>query len=154
MKAQTEKLINAYFAIVKSDDYAQFGDLITDDCKFSLMPIGHTFTGRKDVMEFVLASGGVRKHDKQSPIKIKNWFTDDEYFCVEYDHYAIVKAFHSRIHIDGYCMVFHMRDGKFDEIREYINPSGKTMSFMTTYVLRILPFAAKMKARRKKHEAK
>ena len=43
-----------------------------------------------------------------------------QYFCVEYDHTAIVKRLHYRMQIDGYCWVFHIREGKFDAIREYI----------------------------------
>ncbi len=43
----TEKLINKYLSIVKSDDYQDSGSLLTDDCTFSLMPIGHTFRGRE-----------------------------------------------------------------------------------------------------------
>lgn len=50
--------------------------------------------------------------------------------------------------IDGYCLVFHMRDGRFDQIREYINPSGLAIGLLTTYVLRVLPLAAKIQARR------
>ena len=48
--------------------------------------------------------------------------------------------------IDGYCIVFHMVDGKFDAIREYINPSSIVISVLTTFVLRILPFASRMRS--------
>lgn len=142
-----DRLINEYFEIVKSDAYDRFGDIITDDCTFALMPIGHTFKGRKDVMGFVMSAGGARKHDRRSHVRITNWFTSGEYLCVEYEHELIVRLLRYRTKIDGYCLVFHMRDGKFDEIREYINPSGIAMGIMTTYILRILPLAAKIKAR-------
>lgn len=36
-------LIERYLAIVENDDYGRFGELLTDDCTFTLMPIGHTW---------------------------------------------------------------------------------------------------------------
>jgi len=144
-----EKLIHAYLEIVTTDDYENFGTLLTDDCTFSLMPSGHTFRGHKNIMALVELAGGSRTHDKQSKVVIKNWFSDGHYLCVEYDHTAIVQALHYRVKIDGYCWVFHMCDGKFDELREYINPSRLSMSFVTVFVLRLLPLVARLKARRK-----
>jgi ketosteroid isomerase-like protein len=143
-----ERLIEEYFAIVESDAYDRFGEIITDDCTFALMPIGHTFKGREDVMGFVRSAGGARKHDRRSRVRITNWFTTDEHLCVEYEHELIINVLRYRTKIDGYCLVFHMRDGRFDQIREYINPSGMAMSFLTTYVLRMLPLAARIEARR------
>lgn len=143
-----DRLIEEYFDIVATDAYERFADIITEDCVFQFMPIGHTFKGRSAVMSFVLTSGGARKHDKKSQVTITNWFKNDEYFCVEYEHALIINALHYRTKIDGYCLVFHIRDGKFDEVREYLNPSSTVMSFMTTYILRILPYAAGIKARR------
>ena len=35
------RLIERYLAIVTDDDYERFGELLTDDCTFTLMPIGH-----------------------------------------------------------------------------------------------------------------
>lgn len=139
-------LIDAYFGMVATDDYERFSDIITDDCTFSLMPIGHTFKGKHDIMRFVTTSGGARTHDDTSMITITNWFSNGDYLCVEYDHSAIINPFKRRITIDGYCIVFHMMDGKFDAIREYINPSSIVMSLLTTFVLRILPFASRIRS--------
>ncbi len=36
------KLIQTYLEIVATDNYEHFGTLLTEDCTFSLMPIGHT----------------------------------------------------------------------------------------------------------------
>lgn len=149
LTSTNERLIHAYLEIVATDDYKDFGTLLTDDCTFSLMPSGHTFKGRQAIMAFTEIAGGSRTHDKQSKVAIKNWFTDSHYLCVEYDHTAIVQALHYRVKIDGYCWVFHMRNGKFDEIREYINPSRLSMSFVTVFVLRLLPLVARLKAWRK-----
>jgi ketosteroid isomerase-like protein len=150
-EAQTEannRLINEYFELVLTDDYTRFGDMITDECTFAFMPIGHTFKGRRDVMRFILATGSTRKHDDKSRIRITNWFTTGDYFCLEHVHELIINLIHRRTKIDGYCLVFHMRDGKFDTIREYLNPSSLGWSFFATVILRILPLAAKIKARR------
>jgi len=55
-----EQLIHAYLEIVATDDYENFGTFLTDDCTFSLMPSGHTFSGRQDIMAFVELAGGNR----------------------------------------------------------------------------------------------
>ncbi len=142
-----EKLIHTYLEIVRTDNYSDFGALLADDCTFSLMPIGYTFKGRQDIMDFVETAGNRRQHDQESMVVISNWFTDGRFLCVEYDHTAIVKALHLRIKIDGYCWVFHIQDGKFDAIREYINPSHLPMGFIMAIVLRFVPLLARRNAR-------
>jgi ketosteroid isomerase-like protein len=146
---ENEALIQAYLDIVASDDYRDFGRLITDDCTFSLMPIGYTFKGREEVMAFVETAGNRRKHDQQSQVAISNQFTDGEYFCVEYEHALIINLLRVRSKIDGYCLVFHFRDGKFDAVREYINPSRLIWVFFTVIILRLFPSIARRKLRRK-----
>lgn len=144
-----ETLIQTYLEMVASDDYQDFGTLLTDDCTFSLMPIGYTLRGRQEVMAFVETAGNRRRHDEQSEVVISHWFTDGDSLCVEYEHGLIVKALHLRSKIDGYCLVFHMREGKFDAVREYINPSGLLWVFFTVIVLRLFPLIARMKVRRR-----
>src|SRR5258708_11034918 len=142
-----EALIQAYLEIVATDDYKDFGTLLTDDCTFSLMPIGYTFKGRQEVMAFVETAGNRRRHDKQSNIVIRNQFTDGDYLCVEYEHSLIINALHVRSKIDGYCLVFHFRDEKVDAVREYINPSRLPCGFFTVIVLRLLPLIPERKPR-------
>jgi ketosteroid isomerase-like protein len=144
----TTNLIERYLAIVENDDYQQFGELLTDDCTFTLMPIGRTWSGRDDVMSVVLAAGSSRAHDSQSKVNITNWFTDNEYLVVEYEHGAVVSGV--RLKIDGYCWVFHIQDGRFDSIREYINPSNAATSILMSLVLRALPLLARWKARKQR----
>jgi ketosteroid isomerase-like protein len=74
-------------------------------------------------MSAVMAAGSRRTHDNQSKVKITNWFTNNEYLVVEYEHGALVGGV--RVRIDGYCWVFHIRDGRFDSMREYINPAAR-----------------------------
>jgi ketosteroid isomerase-like protein len=116
-------LIERYLGIVADDEYERFGELLTDDCSFTLMRIGHTWTGCGNVMSAVMAAGSRRTHDNQSKVKITNWFTNNEYLVVEYEHGALVGGV--RVRIDGYCWVFHIRDGRFDSMREYINPAAR-----------------------------
>jgi uncharacterized protein (TIGR02246 family) len=138
-------LIERYLAIVADDDYERFGELLTDDCNFTLMPIGHTWTGRDNVMSAVMAAGSRRTHDGQSKVKVTNWFTNNEYLVVEYEHGALIRGV--RVKIDGYCWVFHIRGGRFDSMREYINPSGAGMSMLLGLVLRAYPLLARWRAR-------
>ena len=138
-------LIERYLATVADDDYERFGELLTDDCSFTLMPIGHTWTGRDNVMSAVMAAGSRRTHDSQSKVKITNWFTNNEYLVVEYEHTALVGGV--RVEIDGYCWVLHIRDGRFDSMREYINPSNPTTSILLGLVVRAYPFLTRWRAR-------
>jgi hypothetical protein len=71
------KLIERYLDIVANDDYERFGELLTHDCTFTLMPIGRTWRGREDVMSAVMAAGSSRTHDCQSKVNITNWFTNN-----------------------------------------------------------------------------
>lgn len=137
-------LIERYLAIVAEDDYERLGELLTEDCSFTLMPIGHTWTGRENVMRAVLAAGRRRRHDNRSKVDITNWFTNNEHFVVEYRHGALVAGV--RVRIDGYCWIFHIRDGRFDSMREYINPSGAGMSMLLSLVLRAYPLLARWRA--------
>lgn len=140
-----KNLIERYLAIVASDDYQRFGELLTDNCTFTLMPIGHTWTGRDNVMSAVTAAGRIRTHDNRSRVNITNWLTNGEYLVVEYEHGALVGGV--RLKIDGYCWVFHIRDGRFDSMREYINPSNPATSMVLSLVLRAHPFLSRRKAR-------
>jgi ketosteroid isomerase-like protein len=133
-------LIQRYLHIVQTDDYAGFGELLTDDCTLTLMPSGRTFIGRDQVMGFTELAGNSRTHDQRASVTIKNWFTDGRYLCVEYNHQAVIKRLGFRIKIDGYCWIFHIRDGRFDEMREYINPSRLSMGLLLPIVLKAVAF--------------
>jgi ketosteroid isomerase-like protein len=143
------ELVNKYLQMVAADDYEHFDEVITDDCVFDLKFIGHAFRGRNDVMDFVRTAGGSRTHDNQSTITFTNLMISGDYACVEYEHEFIVKALRIRRKIDGYCLVFHMRDGRFDEIREYINPSSALMSLLVIYGLRLLPLLSRLRGYRR-----
>ena len=76
---------------------------------------------------------------------MEDWFTNGDHVCVEYTHKAIVPGLRLRLTIDGYCLIFHVRDGRFDTIREYINPPN-TAAGLTMYVL--LPYMSRRRLAR------
>ena len=80
-----------------------------------------------------------------SKVDITNWFTNDEYLAVEYEHAALIAGV--RVKIEAYCLVFHIRDERFDSMREYINPSNPATSILLSLVLRAYPFLARWRAR-------
>jgi ketosteroid isomerase-like protein len=141
---QNEQLIKAYFRMVEEDDYAAVGSILTDDATWTIVPIGYTWSGRHAIESMALAAGRRRRHDERSHVEIKNWFTNGEHLCVEYKHKLIVGGLRLRLTVDGYCLVLHMRDGRFDAIREYINPPMAAGLIM--YVL--LPVLPRLSRRR------
>ncbi|HUO39606.1 MAG TPA: nuclear transport factor 2 family protein [Mycobacterium sp.] len=144
-----ERLISAYFRMVAEDDYAGVGAILTDDATWTIVPIGYTWTGRRAIESMAVAAGQRRLHDERSHIEIKNWFTDGEHLCVEYTHKLIVRGLGLRLTADGYCLVFHMRDGRFDAIREYINPPNIAAGIIMYLLLPLLPYlGGKRPARR------
>jgi ketosteroid isomerase-like protein len=141
-RTENEELIQAYFRMVEEDDYAAIGSLLTDDATWTIVPIGYTWRGRGAIESMAVASGRTRRHDERSQVEITNWFTDEQ-LCVEYKHKLVVQRLGLRLTIDGYCLVFHMRDGRFDTVREYINPSNIAAGLMVYVLLRLLPYVSK-----------
>jgi len=146
--AANEQLIKAYFHMVEEDDYAGVGAIVTDDATWTIVPIGHTWTGRRAIESMAMAAGRTRRHDLRSRVEIKNWFTDGEHLCVEYTHKLIVPLLGMRLTADGYCLVFHMRDGRFDAIREYINPPNVAAGVMMYALLPLLPYLSRRRMMR------
>jgi ketosteroid isomerase-like protein len=143
-----EQLIEAYFRTVEEDDYAGLGSILTDDATWTIVPVGYTWTGRRAIESMAMAAGRTRRHDQRSNIEIKNWFTDGEHLCVEYKHRLIVGRLGLRLAVDGYCLVFHMRDGRFDAIREYINPPNIAAGLMMYVLLPLLPYLSRRRLKR------
>ena len=140
---ETEQLIQAYFRMVEEDDYAGVGSLLTEDATWTIVPIGYTWTGRRAVESMAVAAGRTRLHDERAHVEIANWFTDGEQLCVEYRHKLILGRLGLRVTIDGYCLIFHMRDGRFDAIREYINPHNIAVGLLMYVLLPLLPHVSR-----------
>jgi ketosteroid isomerase-like protein len=135
--AGSEELTDRFLEVIASHDYERLGELLTDDCEFTLVPIRHTWRGRNDVVGALTVAESTKSDDGQSMVHITNWFKNDEYVVVEYERGAIVGG--RRVNIDGYCWIAHIRDGRFDSIREYINPSNPVLAILVGLVLRSYP---------------
>jgi len=142
------QLIDSYFRMVAEDDYAGVGSILTEDATWTIVPIGYTWTGRRAIESMAVAAGRRRRHDERSHVEIKNWFTDGEHLCVEYKHKLIVRGLGLRLTADGYCLVFRMRDGRFDAIREYINPPNIAAGLMMYALLPLLPHLSRRRLAR------
>lgn len=149
-----EALIQDYLEIATvTDDMDRFSQLIADDCVWVMMPTGHAFKGFEQVSSLAKTAGGTRAHDEEYRVKIRNWFTDGEHFCVEYHHGALIK----RLRIQGtinICLVCHMREGKFDRIHEYVHAHGIFFKLIMNLGLRVLPLLVKRKSSKKESQGK
>jgi ketosteroid isomerase-like protein len=140
-----EQLIQEYLDIVahNSDNLDRTMSLMTDDCLWVMEPTGDTYCGRAEIAAFVSIAMSGRTHQGQYRIQMTNWFANDEYLCIEYTHGAVLTGVYTagikarlRQGIARYCLTFHMRDGKFDLIHEYI-----ATTTLLTYLL--MPLALK-----------
>lgn len=129
-----ERLIHEYLDITAhdSENLERTMKLMTDDCVWVMEPTGDTYRGSEELRAFVAAAMSSRTHTGQYDIEISNWFTDGEHLCVEYTHGAILTGTGVKVKkgVSRFCITFHMRDGKFDWVHEYINA--------TTFLTRLL----------------
>lgn len=122
---ENEKLIQGYLniAVNASEDLDRTMELLSDDCTWYITPPGMTFAGKVQLRSFTKMAMGLRTHNADSKIEVRNWFANDENFCVEYFHGAIVTGLRIKV-VENVCLVCHMRDGKFDRIHEYVDTSN------------------------------
>ena len=80
-------LIQEYLRIAAvTDDMDRFGQLLTEDCVWVMMPTGYAFRGFEQVSTLAKTAGGTRTHDAAHRVTILNWFAEGDDFCVEYQH--------------------------------------------------------------------
>lgn len=124
-----EDLIQEYLDIVEhdSENLARTLGLLTDDCAWEMEPTGDTYRGKQEIEAFVNVAMSGRIHAGQYSIQITNWFTNGEQLCIEYTHGGISTGVYSaglkvkfKQGVARYCITFHLRDGKFDRVHEYI----------------------------------
>ncbi len=134
---ENEQLVREYLdiAVNASEDLGRFAELLSADCVWYITPPGIAFQGKEQVRAFAGMAMGSRSHRADSNVEIRNWFADGEHFCVEYFHAAIVTRFAIRV-TETVCLVCHMRDGKFDQVHEYVDTSA---SVLIGLGLRFLP---------------
>ena len=145
MVKENEKLIKEYLDIAENDseNAERFASILSDDCVWTLMPPGISIVGGESVRKFCSFAMGSRKHKDKNNVKaiIDNWFADEDKFCVEYYHAAIITAFKITV-IENVCLVCKMRDGKFCVVNEYVDTSRSKLIWLG---LKIMPLIARTK---------
>jgi ketosteroid isomerase-like protein len=138
---ENEKLIQEYLdiAVNASEDLERTMDLLSEDCTWYITPPGVAFTGKKQLRSFTGMAMGSRSHNDDSKVEIRNWFADDNNFCVEYFHAAILGGLHIKV-VENVCLVCHIQAGKFDRIHEYVDTS---QSLLIGLGLKLLPLIIK-----------
>ena len=145
LSAENEKLIMEYLDIAENDseNAERFANILSDDCVWTLMPPGIAIVGGESVKKFCSFAMGSRKHKDKKNVKamIDNWFADEDKFCVEYYHAAIITIFKITV-IENVCLVCKMRDGKFYAVNEYVDTSRSKLIWLG---LKIMPLIARLK---------
>jgi hypothetical protein len=140
-----ETLVKELLDIVANDSENLTRTLrcLTDDCVWVMEPGGTEYHGIKEIEAFVRIAMSGRTHDGgEHRIEITNWFANDENLCVEYTHGAILTGkFTAGIRgklkagVSRYCITYHMRDGKFDRVHEYINATSWSLNGLAPLAL-------------------
>lgn len=104
---------------------------LADDCVWVMEPGGTEYHGLREIRAFVGIAMSGRMHDRQHKEKTANWFADGDNLCVEYTHGARLTGKFTfglkagiKTGISRYCITYHMRNGKFDRVHEYINATS------------------------------
>ena len=145
-----QALIREYLDIVEhdSENLERTMRLFSDDILFELEPTGEIYRGKAAMQAFVDVAMSGRTHSGQYSIKITNWFTDGEQLCIEYTHGGILTGIYTGgikarfgQGLARYCITYHMRDGKFDRMHEFIQAitflANLAMPFMLKRIHRL-----------------
>ncbi len=133
LSKENELLVQAYLDLAAhdSENLNRMLSLLTDDCVWVMEPTGDTFQGKEELRSFISTAMGSRSHQDGYQVEIGSWFTDGESLCVEYTHGAVLSGAYSgglkpaiKPGSLRYCLTFHMRQGKFDQVHEYVNPTS------------------------------
>jgi len=116
--------------------------LIADDCVWVMEPGGSEYHGSEEIRPFVETAMSGRRHDATHKVEVLNWFTDGENLCVEYTHGARLtgRSFAGmrgsvKTGVARYCITYHIRDGRFDRVHEYINATSTLFSALSPLML-------------------
>jgi hypothetical protein len=152
-----QALIREYLDIVEhdSENLERTMRLFSDDILFELEPTGDVYRGKPAMQAFVDVAMSGRTHSGQYSIKITNWFTDGEQLCIEYTHGGILTGIYTGgikarfgQGLARYCITYHMRDGKFDRMHEFIQATTFLANLAMPFMLkRIHRLADKKMAR-------
>lgn len=116
---------------------------LTDDCVWVMEPGGTEYQGFEELKTYIGIAMSARTHDSgPHKIEILNWFSDDQNICVEYTHGMVstgklTSGFKGTIKTGTlrYCITYHIRDGKFDRVHEYINSTSLVMNSLMPILL-------------------
>ena len=143
---ENEQLINEYLdiAVNASEDYNRFVGLLDDECVWNLMPPGISLQKIESIKKFVDFAMKSRTHNNEVNVVIKNWFADNDNFCVEYFHGAFITKFKIRV-IENVCLVCKMKNGKFTRINEYVDTSSSILILCGLKLLKLICKIKKIK---------
>jgi len=105
---------------------------MTDDCLWIMEPGGSEYRGSEQIRAFVRIAMSGRTHDSgEHRLLLTNWFADSENLCYEYTHGMILTGNftagikgRAKTGVLRYCITCHLRDGKVDEVHEYIDSTS------------------------------
>jgi hypothetical protein len=104
---------------------------LTNDCVWVMEPGGTEYRGIDEIKAMISIAMSGRMHDSKRRIEITNWFANDKNLCVEYTHGAVLTGrltagLRGRLKtgVSRYCVTYHICDGKFDRVHEYINATS------------------------------
>lgn len=116
---------------------------LTDDCVWVMEPGGTEYHGMEQLRTYIEIAMSSRGHDTGTHrIEVLNWFTAGENLCIEYTHGLVSTGKLLPRSIGGveagvlrYCITYHIRDGKFDRVHEYINSTSVLWNFFMPILL-------------------
>lgn len=128
-----------------SENLERTMDLLTEDAVWVLEPGGAEYHGAREIRTFVRIAMAGRTHDLSNRIEITNWFANDENLCVEYGHGAVTTGSYTagvRVRLKAsstrFCTTYHIRDGRFDQVHEYINGTSWWLNLLLPVGLGLL----------------
>jgi hypothetical protein len=128
-----------------SENLERTMNLLTDDAVWVLEPGGIEYHGAREMRTFVRIAMAGRSHDPNHRIEITNWFANDENLRVEYGHGAVTTGSYTagiRVRMKAessrFCITYHIRDGKFDRVHEYINGTSWWLNLLSPVALGLL----------------
>ena len=115
----------------------------TEDCVWVMEPGGTEYRGMEQLRTYIGIAMSGRTHDKDSHrIEIVGAFGDEENLCIEYTHGMVATGkltggYKTRVKtgILRYCITYHIREGRFDRVHEYINSTSTAYNVLLPLLL-------------------
>ena len=128
-----------------SENFERKMNLLTDDAVWVLEPGGIEYHGAREIRTFVRIAMAGRTHEQSHRIEITNWFADDDNLCIEYGHGGVTTGTYTagmKVRMNAkssrFCITYHIRDGKFDRVHEYINGTSWWLNLLSPLGLGLL----------------